>query len=382
MGANPQLTYEDAVREYLSKIHALMQMPQESDATAARDAGAAFAEILIRRADEIYGVATGMVPLAQNYLDSADPVIREGIHGQFIDQASVEWLLGTELLLIAREEQTSLSSTAAPRATHKAALLEAISAVEKSSCVPVAQGLPTDITYRALEEATSGEAAASLQQVVASTAGSISRRVQELGSDIAFDLVVGTPWAEVLQGSSLSRRDISGMLKSIPKGAGSHSAAAMTAAVKMLSAADAKIMALLNKEEEAGQRDKMKEWLDQIKQADKIELFHSLVEDLYGVAGLKKSLEGKLEAPSAAIESVNQASILIKALSDKFVVLIGRLRRLKDALRLGTLIQVPQLRLTGIAMQVALLIVIVYAGRDYIERRMAGVLRDAGFLEP
>ena len=193
MRADPDSTYEHAAQEYRTKLRALIQLPQEMSPRSTPAPGAVElpAEILIRRAEEIADISSRMIPLAQTFLNSADPVVREGICGHFIDQATVELLLAIELIQIA-EEETGKQCSAATRATHSAALREAISAADKSLAVPVAQGLPTVESYRATESATMEEAASALKQAVASTTSSISHRVQELGKDIAFDLVAGT----------------------------------------------------------------------------------------------------------------------------------------------------------------------------------------------
>jgi hypothetical protein len=67
---------------------------------------------------------------------------------------------------------------------------------------------------------------------------------------------------------------------------------------------------------------------------------------------------------------------LIKALSDRFIVLVGHIRKLEDAIRLGKSIEIPQFRLVTIAYQVALLSALVYIGQDYIAYGLTGILRE------
>ncbi len=366
MRANPHSTYEDAAREYRTKLRALIQLPQEVGPRSVPAPGPVELpdEILIGRAEEIADISSGMIPLAQSYLNSADPVIREGICGHFIDQATVELLLATELVQIAVEE-TGKQSSAATRATHSAVLRESISAADKSLAVPVAHGLPTVESYRATESATIEEAASALKQAVASTTSSISRQVQELGRDIAFDLVVGTQWIEVSQAAVLSSEEIAKRLESVPG----------SPAPGILFGVHTRISALLSRETEIEARAKIREWLSQIKQVEKIELFDTLVEGLFEAEGLKKAVASMIEQHSKMPESVNKASDLIKALSDKFIVLTGRMRKLEEAIRLGKLLQVPQFLMTMTALQVALLTALVYAGRHYVKSGVGGILR-------
>jgi hypothetical protein len=369
MKANLYPTYEDAARDYLALFRALMELPQEANATPepARGALELPSDVLIRRAEEIAAISSRMIPLAQNYLDCADPVVREGIRGHFIDQATVELLLGTELIRIAEDAS---ESTAAMRATHGAALREAISAIDKSSSVPVTQGLPTGESCRAVEFASVEEAAAALKLAVVSTASSISRRVQELGKDIAFDLVEGTPWTEVIQGASLSGGEVAELLGSVHKG---------PAAVILLCVYQ-RIEALLSRNHESAARDKAREWLTRIKRTGKIDLFDGLVESLFEVEGLEKALASVAGRPAAVPESIHKTSDQIKGLSGKFSVLAGRMRKLEDAIRLGKLVRMPQPQLVITALQVALLATLVYSGHEYIHGKLAGILRENGFL--
>ncbi len=371
MGSNPYPTYEDAAQDYRAKLRALIQPPQEVSAssTPARGAVELPAEILIQRAEEIADISSSMIQLAQNYLDSADPFTREGICGHFIDQATVELLLATELIQ-ATEEDAGAQSTAAGRATHSAALREAISAADKSSSFPVTQGLPTGESYRATESTTLDEAASALKLAVATTASSISRRVHELGKDIAFDLIAGTQGTEVEQGASLSSKEIAELLESIGK----------APAARILYGVHKRISALLSRDIELFARGKIRGWLAQIKQADKIELFDAQVEGLVDAEGLKKAVASAVESSAATIESINKTSDLIKAFSDKLMVLTGRMRRLEDAIRLCKLIRIAPLLLTMTALQIDLLAALVYAGHDYINKGLAGTLREHGLL--
>ena len=362
MKSNPYPIYEDATRDYLAKISALMQAAQEPGGTSAAGAVELPVEILVQRAEEIADISSKTIQLADGYLNSADPRAREGIRYHFIDQAAVELLLGIELLQVSAEK-AGTCATAAIKATHSAALREAVSAVGKSSSAPIVQGLPTEAGYRISESATSAEAIAGLRMAVDSTAGNISKRVQELGGDIAFDLVSGTEWAEVSRGAALSGEDMDTILESVSKGI----------AGRMLLHVYRKITALLGSDAPPEARNRIQGWLLEIKQAGRVDIFNEMVGSYYGVEALKKSVS-EVERSSPPVDSINRASDLIKAFSDRFIVLIGRMRKLEDAIRLGKQVELPQFRLLTIALQVALLSALVYAGRDYIGNGLSGVL--------
>jgi hypothetical protein len=110
-----------------------------------------------------------------------------------------------------------------------------------------------------------------------------------------------------------------------------------------------------------------------MKEADRIDLFNALVYKFYDVEALKTSV-GAVERSAAQLDSINRCSDLIRAFSDKFTFLVDRMRKLEDAIRLGAQVEGPQFRLVTIALQVALLSALVYAGKDYVQQDLAGIL--------
>lgn len=317
-------TYEEAARDYLAKFSNLMQQPLDVNAVTGQ--GEMPAEFLAKRAKEIARISTNMIRLANAYFDSADPAVREGITGHFVDQASVELLLGTELMQRTEARGTGPTLLAAERATQNAALREAISAAERSTSVPVAHGLPASVSYRSTESADPDEAAVELTSAVISTSTGISRRVQELGAEIAFDLVRRTGWDEVTRGACLSDGDIAGFW-----------ADALNPAGELALNAYRKIAALLDKSVEANVRETVTKWLDQVKQDNEAKSLDVLIPK----SSPQGAIQSSIQRSGAAREIINQTSDQIKAVSDRFITLIGRMRKLEDALRLSRVVIFP-----------------------------------------
>jgi hypothetical protein len=362
MEANSYPTYEDAACDYLAKLNALMQLPPGW--IPGRDINA---DGFISLAEEIANISSIMILRAENYLSDSEPMIQEGISGHFIDQATAELLIETGLMQIVQEEMTGIPPAAAIQATLGAALREAISAAEKSMAFPVAQGLVIGASYRITESSGAAEAASAFKLAFGCTAGTISNRVQELGGDITIDLVSGAEWTAVIRGAS-SRSPAENLLNSVGKIDGPLASKAAFAAGKILLNVYEKVVALVNRNAGTEARKKIGEWLEKIRQTDKIEIFGALVENLYGFDGLTRLIERNSDSPAAAPELISRASDLIRTCSDKFIVLAGRMRKLEDAIRLGKMIQIPQLLPTVIALQVELLAALVYAGHDYINK--------------
>jgi hypothetical protein len=368
MEANSYPNYEDAVRDYLAKLNILSQLPHGVIAIASQSAEKTSAERFFKLVEEIADISANMILLAQKYQSDSNPLIQEGICCHFIDQATTELLLETGLLQIIQEEQTGVPSAAAIQATHSAALREAINAVEKSLARPIARGLAIGDSYRITESSNVAEAASSFKAAFGCTAGSISRRVQELGSDITIDLISDVGWTTVIDGASSLRSPAEYFLESIKKKNNALASRAASTAGRMLLNVYEKVSALTNRTLELDARKKIREWLGNIRQTERVELFGALVENLYGLEGLTKSMERYFEGRTAASDLINSASDLIKTYSDKFIVLTGRMRKLEDAIRLGKLIQLPQFLPTITALQMELLAALVYAGYDYINR--------------
>jgi hypothetical protein len=362
MEANSYSTYEDAARDYLAKLNALMQLPQGW--IPGRDINA---DGFICLVEEIANISSTMILRAGNYLSASEPMIQEGISCHLLDQATVELLLETGLMQIVQEELTGIPPAAAIQATLSAALREAISVVEKSMVYPVARGLVIGASYRTTESSGAAEAASAFKLAFGSTMGTIFHRVQELGSDITIDLVSGAEWTAVIRGTS-SRFPAENLLNLTGKSDASLASKAAFTAGKLLLSVYEKVVALVDRNVETGARTKIGEWLEKIKQTENMEIFSALVENLYGLDGLARFVERNSESPVAASELIGRAKDLIRTYSDKFIVLAGRMRKLEDAIRLGKIIQLPQLLPTVIALQVELLAALVGAGHDYINK--------------
>jgi hypothetical protein len=362
MEANSYPTYEDAARDYLAKLNALIQLTQGR--TQGRDIDA---DEFISLAEEIAYISSGMILRAEKYLSHSDPLIQEGISCHFIDQATAELLLETALMQIVQEELTGIPPAAAIQATLSAAFREAVSAAEKSMAFPVTQGLLIGASYRITESSGFADASSAFKLAFGCTAGTISHRVQELGSDITIDVVSGAISAAAIHEAS-SQSPAENLLNSLGGIDRPLASKAALAAGRILLNVYEKLAALSSRSAGTEVREKIGEWLEHIKQTGKIEIFGTLVENLYGLDGLTRFIERNSEGPAAAPELIIRASDLIRTYSDKFIVLTGRMRKLEDAIRLGKLIQLPQVIPTVIALQVELLAALVCAGHGYIER--------------
>jgi hypothetical protein len=368
MEANSYAKYEDAGQKYLERLNALMQLLQNPASMAFQNGDNVHASSYIELSDEIADISATMIGLALDYLKDPDIAVQEGLFCHFLDQATAELLMETELLQLLREEQTGIPPGAAIQATHSAALREAINSVEKSMAMPVRQGFAMGASYRIAEAASVAEASSSFQVAFGSTAGGISRRVQELGSDIAMDLIAGTEWTSVAQGAASLKSTAQNFLEGINRNDGSLASRAAYTSGKLLLNVYEKIAALANGSMAMEMREKIGEWIQRIAQTGEIELFSDLVEKLYGLDALGRSIERSLQNCATDPESLNRASDAIKTCSDKFIVLTGRMRKFEDAIRLGKLVQLPQLLPTVIALQMQVLASLVFAGRDYINR--------------
>lgn len=364
-------TYEEAVQDYLSRFRSLRGAPPAPAEVVTRGAGEVAAETLIEQADEIADVSASMVDLAQGYLESPNPLLREGISGQLLAQAAAELQVAAELLRIAEGGEPG-PPRPVTRAVRGAALRDAIGALEKAMEVPMSNGLapPARIRRAAVTPpATLDQAKDALQQAASTTTGAITQRVVEVGGDIAFNLVFNTEWAAVIQSAGLVSKDIANLLDKVKEGAGVLFQRAVTVAAKTLLNVYDKILALLGKDVEDQARGRIQEWLEEIKQQGKIELFDQLVGRLYRVEEFKAELPGWLKETKADPDRIGVTTEAVRALSDKFIVLMGRINAIGDVVGLAKFIQAPQVLVVITGMRIVLLAVLVYAGYDYIGYR-------------
>ncbi len=370
-------TYEEAARDYLTKFRALRDAPATKSKSVTRGAADISIDTLVAKADEIAEISANMVSLAKNYLEAPDPALREGISGQLLAQVAAEMQVATELMHIAESEAaTSLSTDklGTPRAITRAArganLREAIDGMEKVMAMPVSAGLLTSRKVRRAVSiaGTPEEAKKALQQKAKITTGAISQRVVEVGANLAFDLVFKTEWAAVIRSFGYHNKDVVNLLESLKTGANALMQRVISTASKTILNVYGKILALLGKEAEDEARSKVKDLLEQIQKAAKIELFGQLVGKLYRVNAFEDVLPEWLEATSADPDKINATTKDVEALSDKFTVLVGRINTVGDIIGLAKFaqVQLPQLLAVFTTIRILLLEMLVYSGYDYI----------------
>lgn len=370
------LTYEETAQDYLNRFIALRDAPAIKSMAITRSSADIPVDTLIERADEIAEVSASMVPLAKGYLEAPDPTLREGISGQLLAQAAAEMQVAIELMEIAARDAAgpaakSLSATSkTTQAVRGAGLREAIDILEKAMTMPVSAGLvvPSMVKRIGIVRDTPDEAKNELQQTATVTAGTISQRVVEVGGDLAFGLVFNTEWSAVVKSAGLLSKDIAKLLNSLKEGASILMQSAISVAAKTILNAYSKILALLGSDAEGEATVRVKEWLDQIQQAGKIDLFGQLVGKLYQVNALEGVLPGWLETTKADMDKINDTTKEVAVLSDKFNVLVERISTVGDVIDLAKFVQAqfPQVLVVVTSIRVALLAVLVYSGYDYI----------------
>lgn len=368
--------YDEAAQTYLASFRALRDAPPAPAHVTTRAAGDVDAEVLIQRADEIADVSASMVGLAQGYLEAPDLILREGISGQLLAQAAAELQVASELLKIAEHAKAS-RPRAITRATRGASLRTAVDAMERAMEFPVSGGLlPAVATRRAAVSVppTVGTAKANLRHTASTSTGAIIQRVHEFGGDIAWSLVFQTQWGAVVDGVSLLRNDITEKLEAVKEGLGSLFARAVATAAKTLLNVYDKLLALLGKDAEDQARKKVKAWLDEVKEEGKIDLFDKLVDKLYRVDVFETDLDTWLVGTTADNAQIQEISDAVSAVSDKFIVLVGRMSLLANAINLAKLIKVPQVLAIVAGLQVMLLAVLIYSGFDYVGYKQPGFM--------
>jgi len=236
--------------------------------------------------------------------------------------------------------------------------------------LPLTAGIPTKPSRRRAAEAKSIDSAkVELEKRVSTSATAISKQVQDLGGDIAFNLVMLSEWSAVIEGAGMLNKDIGELLEKVREGAGLLLERAIKAAGKTLLNVYDKILALLGKDLESEARKKVREWLDQMKEKKSMALFDSFVSSLYQIDKLQEEVKGHLKETGADLDTLNDTTKKVKATSDKFVVFCSRAKMLESALVVAKLIKEPQILAIIAGLQVVLLGVVVFAGNDYVGYR-------------
>lgn len=369
-------TYEEAAQDYLGLFASLRDASCASSKAVTRGSADIPADSLIEQANRIAAVSADMVPLARSYLEATEPYLREGISGQLLAQAAAEMQVANRLIQIAAmdaagpADEGSKETHGTTRTAQGAGLRDAIDSLEKAMAVPVSAGLmaPRMVRRAGRVAETADEAKNALQDTATAAAGAISQRVVEVGGDLAFSLVFNTEWKTVINSVGLLSQDIAKLLEGLKEGASTLVQRAISAGARTILNAYSKILALLNRDFEDEARKQVNDWLEQIQQAGKIDLFEQLIGRLYQVNALESTLPDWLEKTRADVDEINGTTKEVAVLSDKFTVLVERISVVGDAIGLAKLVQAqfPQLLAVVTAIRVALLAVLVYAGYDYI----------------
>jgi hypothetical protein len=367
-------SYEEAAATYMDRLRALQTAARVPEGAAPRRGAAPIAaEALVARAEDIAEVSASMATLAEPYVASEDAATRQGISNQMLAQAAAEMQLATELLQATSEEEAA--PQAATRAARGLQLQQAISAVESAMALPLQQGLPVVASRARRAEGlqTPQAARAALEQSAIVTTVAITSRTVELGSSIVVDLVLRTEWSAVVAGASLLRQDIAEKLEAVSAEASALFKRAVTAAASTLLNVYDKIRLLLGKRVESLARQRVQEWLEQIKDEEGQEaqetLFSNLLGQFYGLDDFKQELPDWTAQSEADMGVITKTAAQVEALADQYAVFAGRLGTLQTAVVLARMVKVPQVLFAIAVIEVALLAVVVYAGADYIGYR-------------
>jgi len=370
-------TYEQAAADYMAAFGALLQAPQEEKTARRRAAALVPPQALVERADAIAEVSSGMASLALQELEGAPPGLSEGLSGQLAAQAAAELQLAVELLQIAEqppagpprggEDLREVPKAAPRRAAQASALPGAIASLQRAMAAPASQGLPAGRPRRGVAPADLGEAKKALRQAALTAVKAISEQAGELGQSIALDLITQTEWRAVVDGAAMINKEIAAKLEALKEGVGALVKRAVSVAAKTLLNVFDKIMALLGKDAEDAARKKVKEWLDQIKEEQKVDLLGKLVAKLYRLDDFETALDGWLDKAPADLDKVNGAAGAVREVAPKFAALAGHLATVENAAVLAKrFIKLPQVLAAVAGIQVLLLAVVVYTGYDYI----------------
>ena len=372
MDAQTLTHYQDLAQDYLEQFRGLSEVPQPPRATR-RGVEEVPAEVLVQRADAIADVSARMVPLAGKVLQAYDPALREGMSGQLLSQAAAELQVATALLQLP-ETQPGVAPTV--RTSRGPQLRQAIDALERAMTLPLDQGLlgagpRTRAVPRTLPFDQAKEA---LQATTSTTITGVARRVQDLGGDIALNLILNTEWSLVLEGASLMRKDVAEKLDKVKEGATALVEKAVNAATKTLLNVYDKILVLMGKDLEAEARKRVQAWLEKLEDEESIDVFDAMVDRLYQIDGLNQRVAAWLGATAVGADVLAQAATDVQGVGDKFGVLVERMDGLQTVMVLAKGIKIPQVLLVVTAVQIALLGVVVYAGYDYIGGKEPGFL--------
>jgi DNA-binding transcriptional regulator YdaS (Cro superfamily) len=377
----PDSTYQAALDEFNQQLRGFFVAPEgtKSVESATRGGGAELpTEVLASRAEILVDASGRLGNLTVGYLDADESQLREAAEMKLLAQANAQAEVSLTLLQTAIDELQG-RSTGVTRSSRTAGSQQAIEQLLGVLETPLEQGLQPFVEKRALRGAMETDPAAArqvLQDSVRRSLKNISRKASQVSS-LGLDTLFSLDETLLKKGVALVSKDLADLIDKVVEGFNALLSRLTTAAMRLLLQAYDWVLALIGKDGEQAARQKVQEWIDQLRQShvqagDEDTLASQLVEQIYATKAINDLVAQWVSASQADAPAINLTADTVDGLSARFEAKINQVASFLKVASVARSLPLPVDKLPYIQLAVAAVVLgllgyTLYSGYDYVD---------------
>jgi hypothetical protein len=374
-------TYQAALDEFTQQLRGFYVAPEgtKSVESATRGGGAELpTEVLASRAEILVDASGRLGNLTVGYLDADESQLREAAEMKLLAQANAQAEVALTLLQTAIDESQG-RSTGVTRSGRTAGSQQAIEQLLGVLEAPLEQGLEPFVEKRALRGAAETDPAAArqgLQDSVRRSLKNISRKASQVSS-LGLDTLFSLDDTLIIKGVGLVSQDLANLIDQVIKGFNALLSRLTSAAMRLLLQAYDWVLALIGKDGEQTARQKVQEWIDQLRQdhvqaGDEDTLASQLVEQVYATKAINDLVTQWLTASQVDASAINQTVDMVDGLGARYEAKINQVASFLKVASVARSLPLPVDKLPYVQLVVAAVVLgllgyTLFSGYDYVD---------------
>jgi DNA-binding transcriptional regulator YdaS (Cro superfamily) len=377
----PDTTYQAALNEFTQQLRSFFVAPEGAKAIegTTRGGGAELStEVLASRAEILLDASSRLGNLTVGYLDAGESQLREAAEMKLLAQANAQAEVALTLLQTAIDESQG-RSTGVTRSSRTAGSQQAIEQLLGVLETPLEQGLQPFVEKRPTRGTAETDPAAArqeLQDSVRRSLKNISRKAGQVSS-LGLDTLFSLDDTLIIKGVALVSKDVADLIDKVVDGFNALLNRLATAAMRLLLQAYDWVLALIGKDSEHVARQKVQEWIDQLRQShqqagDEDTLASQLVEQVFATKAINDLVIQWLAASQVDAPTLNQTADLVDGLSARFEAKIGQVASVLKVASVARSLPLPVDKLPYVQLVIAAVVLgllgyTLFSGYDYVD---------------
>jgi hypothetical protein len=374
-------TYQAALDEFTQQLRGFYVAPEgtKSIEGATRGGGVELStEVLASRAEILVDASSRLGNLTVGYLDADESHVREAAEMKLLAQANAQAEIALNLLQTAVDESQGRSA-GVTRSSRSAGSQQAIEQLLGVLEAPLEQGLQPFVEKDLLRGAVETDPVAArqgLQDSVRRSLKNISRKASQV-STLGLDTIFSLDDTLLIKGVALVSQDLADLIDKVVDGFNALLSRLTSAAMRLLLQAYDWVLALIGKDGEQAARQKVKEWIDllrqgQIQAGSEDTPVSQLVEQIYATKAIDDLVSQWLSASQADASALSQTADTVSGLSARYEAKIGQVASFLKVASLARSLplpvdKLPYLQLVIAAVVLGLMGYTLFSGYDYVD---------------